>query len=132
MGSFKIKHIKPMFTGVITTARKYVGDQTTESGLLLMTNKLKGTMNPIQQVYAVGPTVTGVKPGDVVKLNFKRYAVAKHLPGRIEDNVQSDNVNVTYELPYVEIDGIPYLNLQNSDIEFIIDEYDPSDGGLFE
>ena len=132
MGNFKILHVKPMFTGIITTAHKYVGDQETKSGLLVRVDRLAGTMNPIQQVYAVGTTVQGVKEGDVVKLNFKRYAVAKHLPGKIEDSVQSDNVSVHYELPYVEIDGVQYLNLQNSDIEYIIDKYEPSDGGLFE
>ena len=132
MGEFKIKHVKPMFTTVITTAVRYVGDQINDTGLILSTDRLKGTMNPIQTVYAVGNTVTGIKPGDVVFINFKRYAQAQHLPGKIEDNIQSDNLSVKYSLPYIEIDGVQYLKIQNTDIEYIIDDFDPSDGGLFE
>lgn len=132
MSEFKIKHVKPMFTTVITTAVRYVGDQVNDTGLILTTDKLKGTMNPIQTVYEVGNTVTGIKKGDVVFINFKRYLTAKHVPGKIEDNIQSDNLQARYELPYIEIDGVQYLKIQNTDVEYIIDEYTPSDGGLFE
>jgi len=132
--AFTIKKIKPMFTGVVTTARRYVSDQrTTKGGLLLDTTKMVGTINPYQFVVSVGSMVKDLKEGDVVKINFKRYAKAKHIPGVIEDNVQSDNMSVTYEIPMVTIDGVDYLFIQNNDIEFIVEEYDGVDeGGLLE
>ena len=132
MGEFKIKHVKPLFTTIITTATKYSSDTINELGLVVDTKRLKGELNPIQQVYEVGSTVTGIKKGDLVYINFKRYMVSQHTPGRIEDNIQHDSLSVRYEIPYVEIGGVRYLKLQNTDIEYIIDEYEPSDGGLFE
>lgn len=130
--AFEIQEIKPLFTAIITTARLYVGDQLAGGGLIVNASKLAGTMNPIQQVYAVGDMATGLKPGDVVKLNFKRYAKVKHTPGAIEDNVQSDNLNMYYEFPYVEIDGVKYLKLDKADVEYIITKYHVDEGGLFE
>ena len=46
---FTIKGVKPMFNGIVTTARRYVGDTTTRGGLLLDTKKMEGTMNPFRQ-----------------------------------------------------------------------------------
>lgn len=133
--SFNIKKIRPLFTGVITTARRYVGDQmTTKSGLLVDTTKMKGTMNPLQFVVAVGTTVHDIQEGDIVKINFKRYIKAKHTPGILgDDNVQSDNLSATLEIPSITLDGVDYLFIQNNDIEFVVTEYDGLDeGGLLE
>ena len=59
---FKIKKIRPLFTGVITTAKKYVGDQhTNKSGLIIDTTKMSGSLNPFQTVLAVGTMVSDVK-----------------------------------------------------------------------
>jgi hypothetical protein len=122
-----------MFTGVVTTARRYVGDTTTKGGLLLDTTKMEGTMNPFQWVVSVGPMVKDLKEGDIVSINFKRYAKAQHLPGAIENNVQSDNLSVVYDIPMINIDGVEYLYLQNNDIEFVVEEYDGIDeGGLLQ
>ena len=131
--SFRIKKVRPMFTGVVTTARRYVGDTTTKGGLLLDTTKMEGTMNPFQWVVSVGPMVKDLKEGDIVSINFKRYAKAQHLPGAIENNVQSDNLSVVYDIPMINIDDVEYLYLQNSDIEFVVEDYDGIDeGGLLQ
>lgn len=131
--AFKIKKIKPLFTMVVTTAVRYKGNKCAEkSGLIVDTSKLDGSMNPIQTVVAVGSTVQGIKEGDVVKINFARYTVARHIPGKIEDNVQSDNLTSYVDIPYVEIDGKQYLKLQNNDIEFVIEDFDVDEGGLFQ
>lgn len=128
---FRIKKIRPLFTGVVTTARKYVGDITTESGLV-MADRMEGTLNMFQQVVAVGTTVRDVKPSDVVCINFSRYLKAKHVPGVIQDNVQSDNLQAVYEIPQVEVDGVQCLFLQNNDIEYVVEEYEVDEGGLFQ
>lgn len=131
--AFRIKKIKPLFTMVVTTAVRYKGDEGAEvGGLIVDTTKMNGSMNTIQTVVAVGSTVQGIKEGDVVKINFSRYTKARHIPGKMEDNIQSDNLSAYVELPYVEIDGKQYLKLQNNDIEFVIDEYDVDEGGLFQ
>lgn len=129
--AFKIKKVRPLFTGVVTTAQKYVGEVTTDAGIILA-NKMEGQLNIFQSVVAVGSTVTGLKPGDVVCVNYKRYLKAKHIPGIIEDNVQSDNLEATYEIPSIEINGQQFLLLQNNDIEFVVEEYEVDEGGLFQ
>ena len=130
---FQIKKIRPLFTGIVTTAKTFVGPVTTESGLLLDTTKMEGSMNPYQWVVEVGDMVKNIKPGEIVRINFKRYLKAKHVPGVIEDNIQSDNLSATYEIPMVRVNGQDYLFIQNNDIEFVVSDYDGIDeGGLLQ
>lgn len=131
---FKIKKVKPMFTGVITTAMKYVGDIVSDSGLVLP-SKMEGQLNLFQWVVSVGPMVTGVKEGDIVRINLKRYAVVQHAKGSLDaaSNIQHDDMRMEYEIPMVPIDGKEYLFLQNNDIEYIVEEFEGVDeGGLLQ
>lgn len=133
--SFRVKKIKPLFTGVVTTARKYVGAQTTGSGLLIDTTRMDGSLNPFQYVVSVGDMCKDIKEGDIVKINFKRYAKSKHTPGAIDEaqNKQFDNMSITYEIPMVTIDDQECLFLQNNDIEYIVTDFDGIDeGGLLQ
>lgn len=133
--SFTIKKVRPLFTGVITTAKRYVGMQSAKKGsLILDTRKMDGSMNPYQTVYSVGGTVRDIKEGDVVKINFSRYAKAKHTPGAIDEaeNVQSDNLGWTYEIPVIIINDIEYLFIQDRDIEYVVVDYDVDEGGLLQ
>ena len=131
---FKIKEIKPLFTGVVTTAMKYVSNVTSDSGLILP-GKMEGQLNYFQWVEAVGDMVTGIKKGDIVRINFKRYAIASHVPGAIDAdaNVQHDNMSIKYEIPMVNIDGRDFLFLQNNDIEYVVTRFEGVDeGGLLQ
>lgn len=129
---FTIKKVRPLFTGVVTTARKYVGETTTAGGLIVDTTKMEGTLNNYQIVTAVGTMVKDLKEGDIVKINYKRYAKAKHLPGAIEDNIQSDNMSVVYEIPMININGEEHLFIQNNDIEYVVEDYEVDEGGLLQ
>ena len=128
---FKIKQIRPLFTGVITTARTYQGELILGSGIIDAT-KLGGTLNPYQQVVEVGAMVKDVKPGDIVYLNFNRYLQTKHVPGVIQDNIQSDNMSVQYSIPKIEMDGTNYLRVQVNDIEYVVTDYELDEGGLLQ
>ena len=133
--AFTIKKVRPLFTGVITTANRYVGMQTAKKGsLILDTRKMDGSLNPYQRVYSVGGTVRDVKEGDIVKINFSRYAKAKHTPGAIDEaeNKQFDNVSFDYEIPVITIEDIQYLFLQDRDIEYVVEEYEVDEGGLLQ
>lgn len=133
--AFNIKKVKPLFTGIVTTAKKYVGSVTTSGGLLLDTTRMDGTLNPYQWVISVGDMCKDIHEGDIVKINFKRYAKAKHLPGAIDaaQNLQSDNMSVTYEIPMININGEECLFLQSNDVEYIVVDYDGIDeGGLLQ
>lgn len=131
---FKIKKVKPMFTGVITTSNCYVGETTTSGGLILDIRKREGSINPYQTVVAVGDMCRDIKEGDIVRINFKRYEVARHVPGAIDEaeNVQKDNMGQMAMVPKVEIDGIEYLLIQNNDIEYVVTDYEVDEGGLLQ
>lgn len=129
---FRIKKVKPLFTGVITTARTYVGDVKNAAGIIV---NMDGQLNPYQYVVAVGDTVHSVKEGDIVKLNFNRYVKSKHTPGDIdqENKIQKDDMSLSYELPIINVDDQTYLFMQNNDIEYIVTEFDGIDeGGLLQ
>lgn len=131
---FKIKKVKPMFTGVITTAMKYVGNVTTDSGLVLP-SKMDGQLNLFQWVVSVGPMVTGIKEGDIVRINLKRYAVVEHAKGSLDaaSNIQHDDMKFQYEIPMIQIDGKDCLLLQNNDIEYVVEDYSGvEEGGLLQ
>lgn len=131
---FKIKKVRPLFTGIITTAKKYVGEVTTAGGLLLDTTRMSGSLNPYQTVVSVGDMCKDIKEGDVVKINFKRYAKAQHLPGAIDEaqNKQFDNMSITYEIPMINLDGQECLFLQSNDIEYVVTDYEVDEGGLLQ
>ena len=131
--SFEILEIQPLFTGVITTAKRFVGNVTTKNGLILP-NKMEGQLNYFQTVIAAGPHAQGLKKGDIVRVNFKRFAVAKHTPGAIDadQNIQSDNMTMAYQIPTVEIAGETYLQLHDTDIEYVVTKYKVDEGGLLE
>lgn len=132
---FKVKAVRPLFTGVITTAKKFVGDQATKKGSVIVdTRKMDGTLNYYQTVVSVGSTVRDLKEGDIVKINFSRYAKAKHTPGAIDEaaNKQFDNLGWDYEIPIIVIDDIEYLFLQDRDIEYIVTDYEVDEGGLLQ
>lgn len=130
---FNIKKIRPLFTGVVTTATTYKEDQkTTKGGLVYDTSRMKGGLNNFQRVVAVGSMVRDLKEGDIVYLNFKRYAIPTQKPGAIENNLQKSDLQYTYQIPQVTLDGVEYLFIQNNDIEFVVEEADIPDGGLLE
>lgn len=132
--AFKIKKVKPLFTGIVTTANKYVGDVTTAGGLLLDTSRLSGSLNPYQTVIAVGEMCKDLNEGNIVKLNFKRYAVANHVPGAIDEaqNKQFDNMSIRYEIPMINLDGRECLFLQSNDVEYVVTDYEIDEGGLLQ
>ena len=116
----KIKKIKPMFTSILTTMDTYEDDVTCNSIIV----KTKGTIKEYQKVVAVGDTVRSVKVGDLVCINPKRYAVVKHQEGSLQDGVISDNPVVRYNFDIIEMNDTPYLLLQDSDISYIIEEFE--------
>ena len=117
-----IKKIKPMFTKIVTTMDRYDKDQ--KVGNLIDTHKVSGTVKEIQRVVAVGDNSAGIKEGQLVLINPTRYAVMKHKEGSLKDGVISDNPVLGYNLPIIELDKVPHLLLETSDIDFVVEEYE--------
>lgn len=118
-----IKKIRPLFTKIVTTLDRYEKDQTTKGGLVVA-KKQAGFIKGYQRIVAVGSNPAGLKVGDIVMINFARYAVMKHKPGSLKDGVIEDNPVLDYNLPIIELDGVPHLLLETQDVYFVIEEYE--------
>ena len=113
-----------MFNGVITTMNKYE-DVIRNSGIIDATcsNRIK----EYQTVVAVGPHVNGIKPGDVVFINPKRYMKIAHKDGLkdLEKNVVQDDMHAYLDIPTVDVYDCPdgscrtLLAIYDADIEFV-------------
>lgn len=132
---FTVKKVKPLFTNVITTAMRYENDFYTEGGIV-MPNKMKGQLNAYQRVIAIGDTVRSVKVGDIVRINYNRYARIVHPKGNLnDDGTENDsNIQYNYSIPGIEIDGIgKCLLIHDQDIELVVEDWDGvEEGGLLE
>ena len=123
MNMIKLKKVRPLFTGLITTMDVYEDYTKTSSGIIDGSKK-QGSLKEYQKVVAVGTTVRDIQVGDIVWVNPKRFAVMKHKPGSLQDGVIKDNQVLEYNFDVLEIDGKKHLLLQDRDIEFIVDEYE--------
>ena len=124
----KIKKIKPLFNKILTTMDLY-DNSITEDGIIDGT-KEEGGIREYQTVIAVGPTVKCVKPGDKVVINPTRYQVMKHKEGSLKDGVITDNPVMGYNFPILMIDDRPCLYLYDSDVDFVIKEWEESVGSI--
>lgn len=124
----KLKKVKPLLNHVITTANVYK-ETITDDGLLVDDSKEQGEFKEYQTVIACGPNVTTVKPGDLVVINPKAYAMPVHKP--VEDKITGlmtgDEVEMVIRFPIIDINGVPHLFLYDRDVEFIVEDYEEVD-----
>lgn len=114
-----------MFNQIVTTAQEYKEDEL--SGSLIDVNKQKGTIKEYQRIIAIGDSVRGMKVGDLVMINPIRYGVKKHQAGSLKDGIVKDNPVIKYNIPQIELDHVNYLLLFDSDISFVITDYEVED-----
>lgn len=124
----KIKKIKPLFNKILTTMDLY-DNPVTEDGII-DGSKEDGGIREYQTVIAVGPMVKCVKPGDLVVINPTRYQVVKHKEGSLKDGVITDNPVIGYNFPILVVDDRPCLYLYDSDVDFVIKEWEESVGSI--
>lgn len=114
-----------MFNRIVTTMDKYAVDET--DGLILDTNKLAGALKEFQKVVAIGSTVKGIEVGDLVCINPTRYQVKKYNEGSLNDGVLQENQTLGYKFNTIELDGKPRLILYDSDIDYVVTDYEDVD-----
>jgi hypothetical protein len=122
MSTLKIKKIKPMFNRVLTTCDLYTEDLMTDG--IIDSTKVEGAIKEYQTVIACGPMVKCVKPGDIVVVNPTRYQVMKHKEGTLNDGIIGDNAVLSYNFPIMIVDDAPCLYIYDSDIDFVIKEFE--------
>lgn len=118
----RIKKIKPLFNKILTTCNLY--EENVETDGIIDSTKSAGSICELQTVLAVGPFVKCVKVGDVVCINPTRYQVMKHQEGSLKDGVITDNMVVSYNFPILPINGEPCLYIYDSDVDFIVKEWE--------
>lgn len=122
MGTINIKKIRPMFNAVVTTFDVY--EDTNTKTAVVGTDAVAGQPKPYQTVVAVGPTATGINVGDVVAVDFSRYARTQHKDGSLKDGVIQDNPVVSYAFNTIQLNGKEHLFLHSNDILFVIEDFD--------
>lgn len=120
-----IKKIKPLFNTIVTTMDTYTEEELKIGGII-DSSKISLPIKEYQTVVAIGPTVRNIEVGDVVKINPTRYKVREFKEEPKENSIRNTLVKNTpsYQFKFVKIDGINYLLLADSDIEFIVEEYE--------
>lgn len=115
----KIKSIKPLYTGIVTTGEKYSEDMR-DNGLIVAN---KGDLKAYQKVIAVGSSVRDIKVGDTVMIDITHFAVMKYNPNSIKEDMDLNKV-VKWNIPWVMIDdekGVPQdcLLISDRDVKFV-------------
>lgn len=119
--------INPLDDQLITTMCKYEEDVLVGGGLIDST-KQKGALKEWQTIMSVGPLVRGLKVGDKVMVNPKRFAVMKHQKGSLKDGVVTDNPVVGYQFDVVTINGQDCLLLRQGDILYSFEGEEIAEG----
>lgn len=117
-----LKKIRPMFNALVTTFDVYEDEENTN--VIINSNEAAGQPKPYQTVVAVGNAVHDIKVGDVVAIDFTKYARTKHKEGSLKDGVIQDNPVVSYEFNSIVIDDKEHLFLHTNDILFVIEDFE--------
>lgn len=120
----KLKKIKPVFNRIVVTADRYMNSQKIAGTDLIDASKSEGSLREYQKVVAVGDTVRSVKEGDIVCIDPTRYAIRKHQEGSMRDGIITDNPVTRYNFEMVVLDGKEHILLYDSDISYIIEDYE--------
>lgn len=113
-----VKGIKPLFNHIVTTMERYEDDQ--HNGALIDVKRQSGMIKDVQRVVAVGTTVTSLHVGDLVKINPTRYMRV----GNSVKDLDKSKSDIKFEFPVVEMGDENYLFLFDTDIDYIITEYE--------
>lgn len=116
----KVKSIKPLFTGVLTTANKYE-TTSTKNGIIVSAKQTEGHIKEYQTVVKVGSSVREIKPGDIVLINPSRYLRKKFDENSIRDDFNK-NPTIEINIPTVVINDKEYFLIEDRDVAYIIDD----------
>lgn len=114
------RKIRPVSTGILTTADRYTDDDFTDGGVLEL-NRMKGKVKLKQKVLSVGDLVKYCKAGDIVEISPVHYLspeVQKQVMAT-KDVEKVKKVYYNYDFPMIEAFGQDCLFIDQSDIRFI-------------
>ena len=118
-----IKKIRPVFNCILTTMDMYTEDELRVGGII-DASKVKMSIKEYQTVIAVGSTAREVKVGDIIKINPERYKVRKYREDSIKNDINTFNPVEQFQFRTVTVDNKPCLLLYDSDVDFVVEEYE--------
>lgn len=122
----EIKSIKPMWNRLLVSATVFSEEDAKVTGTNLIDHsKLTQGLKSWQQVIAVGDTVRNINKGDYVFIDYTKYRQMKHKEGGLKDGIIKDNLVESFNIPSIELDGIPYLLIYDSDVVYKADVFKP-------
>jgi hypothetical protein len=122
----KLKKIKPIGSQILVSGETYLEDDYNEAGILEK-NHIKDSLKTYQTVLAIGDDVKFVKVGDLVEINFYKYAVFKEDPNSLK--AMADNPIVDWRLNWVtmtdvEDNDVDCILVDQRDVKYIIEDCD--------
>lgn len=118
----ELRKIKPMFSQVLVTEELYGYDDYNAANII---TAVKGDIKPYQTVLAVGDDVKFVKPGDIVAINFYKYAELANEPNSVKAIGSNDMVKLRLnEVELTDENGetqVCFL-IDQRDIKYIIED----------
>ena len=121
----EVKKIKPIGSQVLVTKNLYGWDDFNDEGIII---HQRGDLKSYQTVVSVGDDVKGVKAGDVVAINFAKYAVFKEDPNSLKTQYK-DNPIIGFRLNEVDMvdtegDPITCFLIDFRDIKYVIEDFE--------
>lgn len=119
-----IKKIRPLYTKVVLTKDMYTDAPYVPGTNIIDATKVKQGLKELQHVVAVGTSVRDIKEGDLVCIDPSRYAIRKYSKKDTKEAMEEYANSITgYAFPEIELNGKPYLYLDERDIDFVVEEY---------
>lgn len=125
-----IKKVRPQFTRLITTMNMLEEkDMYIKGTSLIDGRKIKKSIDEFQTVVAVGPHVNGIQVGDLVHIDPMRFAKPVQVkkpnqPDSLKTGMEEYTSEVRYQFDVIELNGQPYLQLQDRDVDYVVEEYE--------
>lgn len=125
MKILNIKKAVPMHSALIITADRFTREESTHNGIIDTTKE--GQIKDIQTVVSPSEMVTarGIKEGDVLLVDFKKYAKYKQKKNSMKETMDEHYDNIlSFEIPTLLLDGREHLLIDMNDIALRVSEYE--------
>ena len=125
-----IKTVRPQFTSLITTMNILEEkDMYIKGTNLIDGRKIKKSIDEFQTVIAVGPHVNGIQVGDLVYIDPTRFMKPTQVkkpnqPDSLKSGMEEYTSEIRYQFDIIELDGQPYLKLQDRDVDYVVEEFE--------
>ena len=114
-----------MHSSLIVTADRFTEEESTHNGIIDTTKV--GQVKDIQVVVSPSEMVAarGIKDGDVLLIDFKKYAKYKQKKNSMKETMDEHYDNIlSFEIPTILLDGREHLLIDMNDIALRVSDYE--------